>query len=109
MRSVTVEIDGQSIDMPVSYAAGTALAKAGFDPLAMAIKASNGESSLDSLGVIEILYLGVKHAGEKLTREQVGNAVYEGGVGAFAGVATGYLAAFVTAGPEHPVKAPGEA
>lgn len=108
LRTVSVEIAGESFDMPVSYQAGQQLEAAGYDPLNMAIRArrvaeAGGAYPLTAGGVITVLAIGVKAAKSKLTREQLGQAVYTAGVMAYLATAMDYLAAFVTAEPEFPV------
>lgn len=103
MRTVTVEICGETIDMPVSFAAGCALADAGCDPLVVAMQSGRG-SSLTSVDVAKIIHVGAKQAGSKLTLEQIGEEVFRSGILPYLKPATEYIAAFVTASPEHPVK-----
>ena len=58
---------------------------------------------MTSQGVITVLHIGTRAAGSKLKREQIGQAVFDDGVMTWLGKAVDYLAAFVSAGPEHPV------
>lgn len=101
MRSVTVEIAGESIDLPVNFKAGEALANAGVDPLKVALNAASG-TGMSSIDVITVLVVGAKAAGSKLTRDQIGNAVYEDGVVAHLRVVNEYLSEFVNKKPEYP-------
>jgi hypothetical protein len=104
MRTVTLELAGETLEMPVSFAAGSALSKAGIDPLQLALK-HDIRASMTSAAVIRVLYIGAEAAGSKLTLEEVGSAVYEVGAIEFLPVAIDYLTAFCAAAPEHPVKA----
>lgn len=94
--------------MPVSFAAGEKLEKAGYDPLRTALRTNRGEQTMTSQGVITVLHIGAHAAGSKLKREQIGQAVFDSGVMTWLPKAVDYMAAFVAAGPEHPVpEAPG--
>lgn len=103
MRTVPLEICGESIEMPVSFTAGEKLERAGYDPLKTALRTNRGEQTMTSQGVITVLHIGAREAGSKLKREQIGQAVFDDGVMKWLGKAVDYMAAFVTAGPEHPV------
>lgn len=104
MRHVPLNICGESLQLPVSFEAGERLERAGYDPLVSAFK-SRGGNHLSSQGVITVLWIGAVAAGSKLTRPQIGQAVYDAGTNKFLGDAVDYLAAFVEAEPEYPVPA----
>ena len=103
MRTVTVELCGETLQLPVNYAAGSALSAAGFDPFAASVKRFE---DFTGDAAIRILHIGASAAGYKLTLKQVGECVYERGVSVYVNEAAKYLLAFVTATTEHPV--PGE-
>ena len=104
MRSVTVELCGETLHFPVNYSAGSKLSAAGHDPFAVSL---NKFSALTGEGAIRILQVGASEAGSKLTVEQIGNYVYEHGIATYVNEAAKYILAFITAKTEHPV--PGEA
>lgn len=111
MRHVTVEICGESLEFPVSMEAGQKLEAAGYDPLRTALRSKRlaaGEYPLTAQGVITVLAIGAKAAKSKLTREQIGQAVFDAGVMEYLADAVDYLAAFVTAEPEHPAPGGGD-
>lgn len=103
MRTVKVEICGEVLEFPVSFKAGERLEKAGFDPLRTALRTHRGEQTMTSQGVIMVLWIGAREAGSKLKHEEIGQAVFDDGAMKWLTVAVDYMAAFVTAGPEHPV------
>lgn len=106
MRSVTVEIAGESIDLPVTYAAGSTLSKAGFDPFKLATTKFESMTGDDA---IRILHIGAKASGSKLKHEQIGEAAYTDGISQYVTAAAKYLVAFVVAETEFPVSGEGEA
>lgn len=90
-RSKQLEICGETLSLPVNYAAAEALADAGFDPLEVALA-----KPIKTLGaIVAVLHTGVKASGSKLTREDVGRAVAEAGALAYVRTANDYLAAFL--------------
>lgn len=99
MRSVTVELCGETLQLPVTFEAGEALAKAGFDPLEAAL----GKPVRTAGAVISILHIGAGQAKSKLSRKQIGEFVVEAGVINWLKPVNEYLAEFLNAGPEHPV------
>lgn len=103
MKTVTLEICGETIEMPVGFITGTALAKAGVDPLQFALRVDRN-SSLTSESMIKVLHIGARAGGSKLTLEQIGTAVYDAGALDWVPVTIEYLSAFCSAAPEHPVK-----
>lgn len=105
MRHVPLTICGEALQLPISFEAGEKLERAGYDPLLSAFKSRAG-MQLSSQGVITVLWIGAVSAGSKLTRSQIGQAVYDAGTNKFLGHAVDYLAAFVEAEPEFPVPAP---
>jgi hypothetical protein len=117
VRHVELEICGESVQMPVNFEAGEALEKAGVDPYVIAVKTwslidpktgAMREMPLTSRQVIEVLYIGTRQAGSKLTRKQIGDSVYASDMMKWLSAASDYLAAFTKAGPEYPVKDSGE-
>lgn len=115
MRSVTLEICGETVEMPVTFEAGMSLEKVGFDPLQFALKVSQVRNDTASLmllltsgGIVQILHCGTRASGSKLRKEQIGAAVYEAGIVEYLSKATEYLSAFTSAQPEHPVNVSGE-
>jgi hypothetical protein len=103
VRTVTLKICGEDLELPVSFEAGEQLEKAGYDPLRTALKTRRGDFVMSAGGVITVLYIGAREAGSKLKRKDVGQAVFDAGANAYLGVAIDYLAAFVEAEPEFPV------
>lgn len=103
MRSVTVELCGETLRLPVTFEAGEALAKAGHDPLEAAL----GKPVVAATAVITILHTAALLAGSKLTRKQIGEYVVEAGVLTFLRAVNEYLALFLDAAPEHPVSGNG--
>lgn len=106
MRHVALKICGEDLELPVSFEAGQKLEAAGYDPLRTALRSKRiaaGEYPLTAQGVITVLHIGAKCAKSKLTREAIGQAVFDDGVMVFLPNAVDYLAAFVTAEPEHPL------
>jgi hypothetical protein len=103
MRSVTLKVAGQSFELPVNFAAGAALAKAGLDPLTFALAVRGGSGSLSALEVISCLHIGITAGGGKMPMDQLGDAVFSEGLMEHLKTATTYLVEFCTAGPEYPV------
>ena len=100
MRSITVELCGETLHLPVNYSAGSKLSAAGHDPFAVSL---NKFSALTGEGAIRILHVGASEAGSKLTVDQIGNYVYEKGIAVYVNHAAKYILSFVTATTEHPV------
>lgn len=94
MRSFSVELCGESLELPVTWEVGEALAKAGFDPLEIVVTAVDGAAVRTSAAVITILHAGAKAAGSKLTRAQIGEAAY-GNLLPHLTMASDYVAAFL--------------
>jgi hypothetical protein len=103
MRTVSVKICGEELELPVSWQAGEQLEKAGYDPLRTGLKMRRGDFVWSAMAVVTVLYVGARAAGSKLKREQVGQAVFDAGVNAYLGTASDYLAEFVEAEPEFPI------
>lgn len=82
-KTITVELNGQSWAMPASYGASRDIANKVFDPLDIAIKANaSGGIKFTVDEIVSVIHIGVTHAGASLTKEQVGNGIFdsEGGV-----------------------------
>lgn len=100
-KTVTVEINGTAWHMPVSYAASRDIAESVADPLAMAVKSyQTGSMDLTTEQIIDIIAIGVRHAGCSLVRDAIGDAVVQGGVINFMQVVGEYIGALVSGGPE---------
>ena len=96
-RTVSVEINGTSYNMPASYAASRRVAEEVGDPLQMAM--SDGQNSPDkwtSEDVISIIHIGVSEAGCGLPRDKVAEAIFEKGVIAYMSIAAGYVTSMIS-------------
>lgn len=107
MKSVDVEIGGQKWAMPVCYAASREIAEAVDDPLSMAYKAAGGSLDMTTTTVVDILAIGLKHAGCGWTTDQIGEHVIDGGVINYAQTVGEYISALVSGGPSKPTKSSG--
>ena len=98
-RTHTVELCGETLHFPVTFEAGERLANAGYDPLEAAL----GKPIKTARAIIAILHVGAQCAGSKLTRQKIGEHVFDRGAINFLADVNEYLALFVDQAPEHPV------
>lgn len=107
-RTVTVKVGNAEWHMPASYAASTEIAEAVEDPLKLAMRAERGELEFTTDMVVSMIHIGCKHAGCSLTKEKVGEAIYEQGLASYLDSVGEYIAALVMGGPERPVHGEGK-
>lgn len=91
--------------MPASYRASRDIAESVGDPLQMAVAAEKGEMELSIEDVVNVIYVGCKHAGCSLTKEQVGDAMFDAGIATYIETVGQYIGLMVMGGPERPVRA----
>lgn len=103
-RTVTVNLDGQEWHMPASYAASKDVAEMVGDPLGFALLAERNQLELTTDNVVTVIYIGCKHAGCNLTKDQVGDKVVDQGLADFIEIVGKYIASMVMGGPDKPVK-----
>jgi hypothetical protein len=103
-RTVTVKLNGSEWHMPASYRASREVAEVVGDPVQMAVKSANGTLAWTQEDIISIIYIGMKHAGCGLSRDDVGEAIVDSGTIEMAQVAGEYIATMVAGAPERPVQ-----
>lgn len=118
MRSMTVEIGGETRELAATYGASREIMDKVGDPLMIAREAAI-EAHMASKGipytprwaftvenVPEIIHIGLKAAKSDMTKAQVEEAVFDLGFDAAQEMAGDYLALIVTAGPKGRKEAP---
>ena len=106
-KTVSYTLSGVEYAMPASYKVAREIGQRVGDPLAMAIKAEQGEIPWTLEGTVDIIHIGVKAAGCSLSRDDVGDAVFDGGVTDALQAAAELISGIVAGGPDKPVKAGG--
>lgn len=100
-NTVEVTLNGTVWKMPASYKASRDIALRVGDPLRIAIDAhTNQRFDITAEQVVDIICIGVAHAGCSLDRETIGEAIYEGGLTNFYAIAGEYIGSLVAGGPE---------
>ena len=102
-KTVTVTLGGEDWDVPASYRVAADLCAAGIDPLKMAVAArTDGTLPISFEQLVTVVHIGVKRAGCKLTRDDVGEAIVgEMGMVAALEKASDILTAIVLGGPSE--------
>ena len=104
-KTVECTINGTTWHMPASYRASRDVAAKVGDPLQMAIDAhKTGNINLGMEQVIDLIAIGVRHAGCGLDRDSIGEAIMDGGLVNYVQVAGEYIGAMVAGGPEKAIK-----
>jgi hypothetical protein len=103
-KTVAFQVNGTTYNMPATYKASKEIAQKVGDPLRMAIDSSTGKLSWTQEDVINVLYIGVSHAGCGLPRDEVAEYVMADGLLPSMAVAAEYIAVLVDGGPERPIK-----
>ena len=103
-RTVTVRVGNAEWHMPASYKASREIAQAVDDPLRLALQAEKGELDFTTDMVVNLVYIGCKHAGCSLSKEDVGEAIFEAGLSTYLDAIGEYIAALVMGGPERPIE-----
>lgn len=102
-RAVTVMVGAKEWHMPASYKASKEVAETVGDPLQMSLAASTGELNWTTDDVVSVIYIGCKHAGCSLSKDEIGEAVMEGGLQNYIVSVGQYIGAMVMGGPERPI------
>lgn len=105
-RTVPFQVNGTAYNMPATYKASKEIAEKVGDPLRMAVDSAAGKLAWTQENVIDVLHIGVMHAGCSLPRDEVAEYVLAQGLVQSANVAANYIAALVDGGPERPIKGP---
>jgi hypothetical protein len=102
-KTVAITLAGKDWDVPASYRVAADLCAEGIDPLKMAIAArSTGTLPIDLEQLVSVIHIGVKRAGCKLTRDEVGEAIVsEIGLVTALEKASAILTALVLGGPSE--------
>lgn len=97
-KTVEVLINGTAYRMPASYKAAKEIAEKVGDPLKLALAAhrSGGVVPMGIDDVVNIVAIGVRHAGCNLPTETIGEFVVEGGVTNYLEVVGNYILAIVS-------------
>ena len=100
-KTVTITLGGEDWEVPASYRVAADLCALGIDPLKMAIAArADGTLPMDFEQLVSVIYVGVKRAGCKMPRDDVGEAIIsEIGMVASLEKASEILTAIVLGGP----------
>jgi len=100
-NTVEVTLNGTVWRMPASYKASRDIALRVGDPLRMAIEAhTHKRFDITAEQVVDIIFIGVGHAGCSLDRDAIGEAIYAGGLADFYMLAGEYIGAIIAGGPE---------
>jgi hypothetical protein len=105
-RTIPFQVNGTAYNMPATYKASKEIADKVGDPLRMAIDSAAGKLAWTQEDVINVLHIGVSHAGCSLPRDEVAEYIIEQGLVHSGNVAANYIAAMVEGGPERPIKGP---
>lgn len=106
-KTVSYNLAGVEYQMPASYKVAREIGQRVGDPLAMAIKAEQGEIPWTLESTIDIVHIGVKAAGCSLSRDDVADAVFDDGLTNALQSAAELVSAIVAGGPDKPVRADG--
>ena len=100
-KTVAITLGGDDWDVPANYRVAADLCAVGIDPLKMAIAArTDGTLPIDFEQLVSVIHIGVKRAGCKLTRDEVGEAIVgELGMVSALEAASMLLTALVLGGP----------
>lgn len=101
-KTVECKINGQGWHMPATYKASRDVAQEVGDPLGMMLETqAKGQVSWSVEDVISIIAIGLRHAGCGLSRDDIGEAVIEGGLMEYVGVASNYIWAMLEGASER--------
>lgn len=100
-RFVDLELGGNTWRLPATYAVSKQISETVGDPLKMAVAAGHGQLPWTLENAIDILHVGLKAAGCKLTRQQVGEAIHDAGPIPYMKDVARYVAALVEGSPER--------
>lgn len=105
-RTVTVKLGATEWHMPVSWKASKEIAQVVEDPLTLAIKAERGELQFTTDLIVSLIYIGCKHAGCGLAKDDIGEAICSGESAPvdYLPVVAEYIRSLTMGGPEVPVK-----
>jgi len=106
-KTVSYTLAGVEYAMPASYKVARDIGQRVGDPLAMAIKAEQGEIPWTLEATIDIIHVGVKAAGCSLSRDDVADGIFDGGLTGALQAAAELISAIVAGGPDKPIKADG--
>lgn len=108
-RTVKVTLNGTDWNMPVSFAVSKEIAEQIGDPLKLAIESHRtGTVPFSSGQVVKTISIGVRAAGCGLSEDAIGEAIFEVGLVEYLQVASEYIGAMVSGGPEKTVAAGGK-
>lgn len=100
--SVTVRFGADEYDLKGSWAASQEFDQKIGDPLQMALKLNQeGNAGFTSRSIVKAIWVGMKHAGHKLTEGEVGELCAKHGIINYLQAANAYLIMLVTGGPEE--------
>ncbi len=99
MKSVDVTIGGETYSMPITWEASLALNDKVGDPIQMAMAQSEGEVQLTLQRAVEAIWVGIKHAGGDVSREEIFEEMQADNPMDFYRLADEYIASFL-AGPK---------
>ena len=103
-RTVAVKINGSEWHMPASWKASKEVTLAVRDPMLLAVDADNGQLELTTDMVVSLIYIGCKNAGCNLTKDEVGEYIFEaGGPAEYLKEVVQYVGALVQGGPQRPI------
>lgn len=117
MRRMTAELDGLRFDMAATFEAAAEIADSVADPMAIAREAAlegqmlragmpyNPRWVFTVRNIPQILHIGAKAAGEKITLSDMQNAVFNAGFVDAREIASAYLAMIVTPNSQRPPEA----
>lgn len=121
MRSITIELDGRKVKLVATFEASMEIADQIEDPLRISREAAM-EAMMVSMGlsydpkwsftivnVPEILYIGAKAAGEKVTLEEMQELVFDTGFNQAKEMAVEYMALIIGPKPEEIPETEGDA
>lgn len=100
--SLTVRFGPDEYELKASWAASQEFDQKIGDPLQMAMKMhASGEHVFTAKTAVRAIWIGMKHAGGKLTESEIGELCHKGGMVNYLAVANGFLISLVSGGPEE--------
>jgi hypothetical protein len=103
MTTVDVSLGGQVYSMPASFAAMEQIAEKVGDPFRLALAMKSGHM-LTAIQTIDAIAIGVRLAGCKLERAEIGQEIVSKGAQEFLKTASNYVIAVVSGGPAVPLQ-----
>lgn len=100
-----IKFGADEYNLKATWAAADEFASVIGDPLALIVRAASGEKHImTSQESVKAIWIGLKHAGEKFTLDEVKEKCFDAGLIGCYPIALNYLTEMMSNGPSEPTK-----